>query len=209
MELFVTNHYLFLLDKDARINKGDYYLYRETDIFKCEMDVCYDTQKDVEYAKGMGWRILAYFPLKESVKSLDLTLLPDPFIIKDEIKDLAHNCDVEEQYLPKSATFYYGFLKGYKAAKAKQFSIEDMYRMLDVCKDAAMEFKNTTLMELKGRDLVEELLKPKLPDLFVPNLVFNDKGITVPQISLNSENREVMVGNYYFKDTVDSYHNRN
>jgi hypothetical protein len=67
-----------------------------------------------------GWTPIIAHTNIPSLKDSGLPLIHIP----NKLHQLARECEVDENYQPKNATFYYGFIKGYKAAGG--FSEDDM-----------------------------------------------------------------------------------
>ena len=149
MKILNNGIYLLLIDEKAEIQKGGYAYqvnYEQTNIqvIKIESDFQEKMAND-KNGSFTKYKIIAYRKLNEEAKELDLPLLP-PFedMNYDEL-EIKYYQELEERRLvainfkgqvvgrhPDNLSSHEihakvsGFIEGYKAAKSKQFSLEDI-----------------------------------------------------------------------------------
>lgn len=213
MKLIQTKDYLLLINTEAEIKEGDIAIH--------DFGMGYDLEIpcDVDNLKSNTRKlVVAYYPLTEEAKELDLPLLPNPFENETHIKELA-----QQSWGNVHRTGVLGFIEGYKAAQSdKQFSLEDMIKAFNTGK------KHIYKCEANGKDkkcycrndndcnqrsymtaeeYVQSLSTQQLPKEFEPLIEIYDfdHGVgrsCIPRKILktvaNSENKEVLVGTYKY-----------
>lgn len=128
--------------------------------------------------------------LMEVFKRVDVKQLAErqyPISIFNQINDTITNREA----------FIKGYLKYQQDNKDKRFTLEDMFNLLDVCKNNVTN--NLNSIELAGRDFIESLSTPKkwkveieMEDVLLPN----EEGIPncfeslIPKLTKNSEGKE-------------------
>lgn len=163
MKLIKTKDYLLLVEKVKDFKNGDW---------NYEIDNCIPIYKfNYDIDSYPGNRILAYYKLNNEAEELDLPLLPDPF--KENINDIVDKLDDElVRYSTEESEYWshwvIGVKDGYKAAKAKQFTLEDVEK----------SFKAGQMFELYDdypnfNTFLESLSTQQLPTEFTPE--YEDK----------------------------------
>lgn len=134
MKLIQTQDYLLLIDEEAEIKEKDYYsnTLGDTEPLVCICNSIGESMDCNKLKKDCN-KIIAYYPLNSEVKELDLPELPNPFeeIDVEKLSEKANGYayygkPLGERYL----AFKEGFIEGYKSAQAKQFSLEDVVRIV-------------------------------------------------------------------------------
>jgi len=178
-KLIQTKDYLLLIDEEAEIKEDDI-VYRDTEIvFKITNELLSYYKEVIPNTVHKIYRCIAYYPLTEETKELDLPLLPNPFECVD-IKKLAHKHYKKYQashnrYSPyeliqRNSGYIVGFEDGYKAAQSdKQFSLEDLKKAIKMAKGLDIKsgvwFKCDTFSE---EEIIQSLSTQKLPVSFEP-----------------------------------------
>lgn len=121
MKLIQTKEYLLLIDEEADIGKGRLFYDLKRDVVA---DTAWTTTNKV--------LIIAYYPLTKEAKKLDLPLLPNPFeevdVEKLALKKLGYENDLD--ITNEAWEDVNTFIRGYKAAQPKQFSLEDVVELV-------------------------------------------------------------------------------
>lgn len=199
MKLINTDEYLLLINKKDEILNNDLAIGSDNKVILC-------TENNRIYIQEHWDKIIAYYPLLEEAKELDLPLLPNPY---DDIKinNLAKQRAIERNWNPNSLEtrrvaneIIESYKEGYKTAREsdKQFTLEDMEAA--VCFGMSLEgfkddkYKLSDDDEFKG--FIKSLQLDKLPKEFYPYLIPNEKGVTSPKIVINSEGKKQICGTY-------------
>lgn len=199
-KLIKTTDYLLLIDEKAEIYLGDYILLINTNphITKCV---------NTEVHALADWRkIIAYYPLTKEAKELDLPLLPNPFETIDykfdrelfnpliaPIVEKIRKVDYS-LFLSIGGELYNVFLKQYKAAQTKQFSLEDIKKAFGEGHDSARKkssYKNNGTYKEDLDKFIQSLITQQLPKEFIPK--FNKNTYVI-----NSEGKNELVGTYKY-----------
>lgn len=161
MKLIKTKDYLLLVDKSAEeIKVGDYFYNESNSEIDISNYVIIPTKWDATY------RMVAYYPLTEEAKELDLPLLPNPFE-EDDIEVLADNY-VNNQF----SNYYFKsalrevFKDGYKIAQTKQYSLEDMKKAI---KYGMYEAEHKSDKEINS--YIQSLSIQQPPKQFIPKYI--------------------------------------
>lgn len=161
MKLVKTKDYLLLIDEEVEIKTGVYILEKESII-----NVFPDYLTDLDECK----KIIAYYPLNSEAKELDLSLLPNPF--KDFIMRIAlekYPPKIYDEYTLEDDNEEYRniWIAGYKAAQAKQFTLDDVKKAIEM---ARMTFPTDKLScdRYSTEHIVQTLSTQQLPKEFVP-----------------------------------------
>lgn len=204
MKLQQTKDYLLLIDEEAEING------KET-LFIFESDTGLVNTINKEYEKNdFDSKIIAYRKLNSEAKELDLPELP-PFEV--DIEKLAcekYNLkkginDYDERYYNSyNVAKAEGFIEGYKAAQSKQFSLEDIERVIE----QTIEFMRNKATEFRDckNIIIQSLSNQKLPKEFIsewtqtPPAIFreNDVPYAILKTITNSEGKKELVGIYRY-----------
>lgn len=189
MRLIQTKDYLLLVDSDGEITRLSYVIGNGVDYIQeavAEVTQELDSGRVIvntttELNKNGLHKIIAYYPIAKEAEELDLPLLPNPF--KKEIdetilfKNLGHECFIQMEKLNPSGGMK-EFIRmavefGYKAAQAKQFSLEDMIAFGKKCfykgfdKSEKDDSNCYTAWREENLGLVQSLTTQQLPKEFV------------------------------------------
>ena len=198
MKLLQTKEYLILIDEEAEIKEGDYYLDGTNSLF---------TPQHNFFAIKSFNKAIGYYPLNSEAKELDLPLLP-PFEEDKYIKDLA-----QQRWGNVHRTGVLGFIEGYRAAQSKQFSLEDMIAFSEyVGSYYANIHKPVIPTEELLNKFIQSLSTQQLPKEFIPIVEYyipwktewteiyqtgKDKIIRLKTIT-NSEGKQEIQGTYKY-----------
>lgn len=195
MKLIQLKKYLLLIDEEAEIKEWDFYYDLKSKPFPIKQSI-ENSHKDFTSSK-----IIAYYPITEEAKELDLPLLP-PFPVVSKI-------DIQGMAIEKYGDNYWSvdrltaFEDGYKAAQSKQ--LELLKRAIQLASDAEN-------IEEVTEEIIQSLSTQQLPKNFVPEYedVFNktdscsilDNNYHTHSKKLktitNSVGKEVLVGEYKY-----------
>jgi hypothetical protein len=183
MKLLKTDMYLLLIDEEAEIIVGDYFLNPNFTLRECE-NLNITKYGNIQDKHEHSWRlsmckgkVIGYYPLTKEAKELDLPLLPSfgevdinrlaesfyrefPNNPKDK-PDWTYNRDIHVHKKRKA------FIDGYKAAQSKQFSLEDMKRAFEQGHKVGVylaDYKH----EEKWEEFIQSLSTQRLPKSFNP-----------------------------------------
>lgn len=197
--LIQVKDYLLLIDEEAEIN-GKETLY----IF--ESDTGLVNTIDKEYKKNeFDSKIIAYYPLNSEAKELGLPVLP-PFeeINIEELSEKIRNKKYHNDTL-QYPDYNIGFEDGYKAAQAKQFSLEDIENAFYMGWIMRGEGNN---FPIEKRNYIQSLSTQQLPNEFIPEYDIETvwrgfdtigwKDIKRFKTITNSEGKEELVGTYKY-----------
>lgn len=165
MKLLQTKEYLCLIDKEAKIKKGDLVAPRGLASYKVKsFDPLFDSS-------SFHYKVIAYFPLTKDSKELDLPLLPNPYNTLEAKKFK----DAQEYALSKNQTNIgcltktkVAWLDGYEAAG--QFNLEDIKKAFEAgwqCKVNNGYKSDGTYYEDESK-LIQSLSTQQLPKEFIP-----------------------------------------
>ena len=216
-KLIQTKDYLLLIDEEAEIKDKEIV----TDSYGNVRSFA-----DLSFL-GLGYdittihKVVAYHPLTEEAKELDLPLLP-PFEEVD-VEKLAlktyHIDSVETLDLPpfeNTKNSVEGFIEGYKAAQSKQFSLEDMQKAFEAgeykghCEKGRNERSSYESRNYNTfKEFIQSLSTQQLPKEFEPIMYpkytqydgFEEDDeipVMTPMTSTNSEGKEELVGTYKY-----------
>ena len=210
IKLIKTDLYLLLIDEEAEICQMDLYL---------DVDCGAVTRATLTSDQYEGCKkVIAYYPLTDEAKELDLPLLPNPFEEID-IEDLSEKANgyayygkpLGEKYL----AFKEGFIEGYKAAQSKQFSLEDMLAFGKKCfykgfdKSENDDANSFTAWREECSELIQSLSTQRLPKEFIPEYDLMNEGYNKPEdypyqeckvlkTITNSKGKQELVGTYKY-----------
>lgn len=193
LTLKYAKDYLFLIDKEAEIYQMDLYL---------DVDYYTVTRATLSSDQYEGCKkIIAYYPLTEEAKKLDLPLLPNPFK-EINIEDLSEKADdyacygrpLGEKYL----AFKKGFIEGYKTAQSEQFSLEDLKKAFSYYAFTSISNRpyNNVELEREFNQFIQSLSTQRLPKEFIPEYINTN--------SYGSETNGYNSGNFIFKTITNS-----
>lgn len=176
MKLVHTRDYLFLIDTEEPIRKGDYFtveLFLSGDNFLKYED---GDEVDPNTLKEYGYyKIVAYYPLVDDAKQFHLPLLPNPFI-DDQDLALKYADEIDTNIDDYSRGRWYGRLEGYNAAQEdlseKKYTLEDIRDSIaeGYNKGRYIESKNIQPEDDIFEDFIKSLTEPKLPTEFIPQI---------------------------------------
>ena len=200
MNIIKTKDYLLLINKEAEIKKGDWYIDSDNRIVRSLGN---------EYQ--MYGIIISYYPLTKEAKEFDLPLLPN-WNKNVDVEELAKdfywkqtNNIIMENSRPDVII---GFVAGYGTAQSgKQFSLEDMKKCFVA--GALTDLFNTwnipkkIYAREKAEQYIQSLSTQQLPKEFIPKYKTLLEGGLVNPIEviryctiMNSEGKEELVGDY-------------
>lgn len=218
IKLIKTDLYLLLIDEEAGIDINNYIVAEDlSGIAKVKeyekghilaIAIFQNIELGISYHQTSDWnKIIAYYPLTEGAKELDLPLLPNPFE-EINIEDLSEKANgyayygkpLGEKYL----AFKEGFIEGYKAASKGQFSLEDIKKAIEM---ARMTFPTDKLScdRHSTEHIIQSLSTQKLPSEFIPEYeeIIVDKLVPKMPIDIiktitNSEGKQELIGTYKY-----------
>lgn len=127
MKLFNIDKYLLLIDENGKIkDRGICLCY---DKLTKEPHLDYFYEEDWDYYVYKPSCILAYYPLLEDAKELDLPLLPNPFEAYN--KEMALRAYPIDQF---EDDFDYRFRLGFEAGFKDKFTLEDIKRAISMAR---------------------------------------------------------------------------
>lgn len=195
--------YLLLIDKEAEIFQTDFYLDVDCDA------VARATLTSDQY-DGCK-KIIAYYPLTEGVKELDLPLLPNPFEEEPLMKQASKLRELRGYHKDNHYSFCGGFIEGYKAAQSKQFSLEDMYRVAIAVANKVSRPEYGEIININEivDTYIQSLFTQRLPKEFIPEYDLMNKGYNKPEdypyqeckvlkTITNSKSKQELVGIYKY-----------
>ena len=194
MKLFNIDKYLLLIDENGKIkDRGICLCY---DKLTKEPHLDYFYEEDWDYYVYKPSCILAYYPLLEDAKELDLPLLPNPFEAYN--KKMALEAYPIDQFEDE---FDYRFRLGFEEGFRDTFTLEDIKKSFRAGEKLEYwKWKNNKETPVDKPLFEEEFIKSlqldKLPKEFYPYLIPNEKGVTSPKIVINSESKKQICGTY-------------
>lgn len=212
MKLQQTKDYLLLIDEEAEIKENTWY---ENNGILFLSDNEYDEGNNPNNSNpkvtDFNNSIIAYYPLNSEVKELDLPLLPNPFEV--DVEELSEKANgyayygkpLGEKYL----AFKEGFIKGYKTAQPKQYSLEDILKFRKVLEEGALTNMSCASAIVEFDKFIQSLSTQQLPSEFIPE--YENKCWCLKPMSggcfectkvlktiTNSEGKEELVGTYRY-----------
>lgn len=187
-KLIQTKDYLLLIDEKAEIKEGKTFITKENIVHSC-------------YGWNYGDRVVvAYYPLTDEAKELDLPLLPNPFNKQiDEVthlKNLGHECFIQMKKLNPSGGMK-EFIRmavefGYKAAQSKgQYSLEDIKKAFNAGYDLntweQLGIPNEERDYLNEHEFIQSLSTQQLPKEFAPEYEYQTREGDWKEVLLPSE----------------------
>ena len=117
--------------------------------------------------------IIGHLPLSDGEMLDGVLLLPELVTSNQaEINKAARACEVDINYEPKNATFYYGFIKGYKAATSNGiFTLDDMMASFEAGETKSEKMNNFRIDYETFDEFMESRFRSKLPIDFEPEYV--------------------------------------
>lgn len=222
MKLVKNDLYLLFIDEEAEIKPKDVFLTDNKYIITCNNNIS-DTFINGNFYRSKCAKIIAYRKLNEEAKELDLPLLPNPFNKQiDEVthlKNLGNECFIKMKELNPSGGIK-EFIRmavefGYKAAQAKQFTLEDIKKAIEMSrsfKPMTIEGNFSSGGYYSTEEIIQSLSTQQLPKEFIPETYCNygddcpSKGaydkqhlcdIRIKTI-INSEGKQELVGTYKY-----------
>jgi len=173
-KLYIVDKVLFLVDKDAKIERGEYFLRAESEIVKCEKYHLDYAEK--ENQRNLSWyKIIAYLNYNSDILFLEnipaLPLLDTDEKIKFEI---------ETSSIKKDELYLEGFKDGYFLGKSsqKRFTITDVKLALEKAQETTVV--RNSYREIMGsrpiytpEEILNDMLKQKYPVDFKVELLEN------------------------------------
>lgn len=201
MKLQQTKDYLLLIDEEVEIKDGDICIDSAGVIFKHENHL----------PISIGQRkITAYRPLTKEAKELDLPLLPNPF----EVDDFQQSYKVVYDYVSdgiRNYAAYVELLKLKKIAQSKQFSLEDVVRIVHLWDNHINIHEEDKGCIKEIEKFIQSLSTQKLPSEFTPEYEYVESvddlwefqdDDSLPKRKLktitNSEGKQELVGIYKY-----------
>lgn len=186
--------------------EGSIHIYNQfgTNESKCDKE---------RYPEAYWGKIVAYYALKEA-KKLDLPLLPNPFeeLDLEELSNLFienDNNTPDILFIKKQA-----FIEGYKAAQAKQFSLEEMNIAIEMAREGNFSnYEHFGYVDWDNTEdkIIQSLSTQQLPKEFIPEYEkycstgrkcdskgSNCKSAILKPKTTNSEGKETIVGTYKY-----------
>lgn len=221
MKLIHTKDYLLLIDEEADININNYIVAKDlSGIAKIKEykkghilanDISQNIELGISYHQTSDWnKIIAYRPLTEGAKELDLPLLP-PFKEDEFLKYYQIVFDYVNSGI-RNFKAMMGLLKLREIAQSKQFSLEDIEQVIKLTLEDAKKsviWSEEYYKHLSNR-VIQSLSTQQLPKEFTPEYkdeyISNGKIVkSLPISSLrelktitNSEGKQELVGTYKY-----------
>lgn len=219
MKLVETKEYLLLIDEEAEIEYDNL-------VYNTDVKVFYNISiQALPVVNPANVKPIAYYPLTKEAKALDLPLLPNPFEEVD-IEKLAENHvwePIDDNEVPSKESF----IKGYKAAQPKRFSLENMKKAIEMAREnkpfiyheeRELPVQLGEFQKYSDEEIIQALSTQQLPKSFEPEYEYYDachcnsigykadpKGCAERnhcEIGLktitNSEGKETIVGTYKY-----------
>lgn len=177
-KLIQTEKYLLLIDEEAEIKENEWCFLKENHYVNGGVGK-YNTAKAIGYGihnTGFFGKIIAYYPLTEEAKELDLPLLPNPF----------KEVDIEQKMfdaIQKARgndfkTFYKLAAKNCAeiAEQSKQFSLEDVKKAIEMAREYEfIQFGGgDTESKYTEEEIIQSLSTQQLPKFFIPEVYQNE-----------------------------------
>jgi len=162
-KLIKTDLYLLLIDEEAEINKIG------TLIYENDTNLINITGVDYE-PQGLYSKIIAYYPLSEEAKELNLPLLPNPFEEEPLMKQASKLRELRGYHKDNHYSFCGGFIEGYRAAQSKQFSLEDMKRAIEMAREmdcSNYDYYGYCEKTYTEEEIIQSLSTQRLPKEFI------------------------------------------
>lgn len=204
MKLLTTKGYLLLIDEEVEIKKGDAVVYSYEIEEPCDKD---------NLKSNTRYKIIAYYPLSSEAKELDLPLLPDFDRETINVESIAKKWFLINSYnqdgmiLSNRANSDYItnknlFIEGYKAAQAKQFSLEDVVELVQSLTSTPSYISKESAIH-QVENYLQSLSTQQLPKEFVPEYKEVTCGCdsiphNVIRTITNSEGKKELVGTYKY-----------
>lgn len=173
MELINNKDYLLLINEEETINKGD--LCYSADLMdESELHICVIPDN----CKNLCNKVIAYYPIIETAKELNLPLLPNPFKsidIWEKGKESYQKFKSLNGDHYHSNSYLNGFNEAYTSIESKQFSLDDVKKLFKDyfkwCIEGNATLINTALMDVNINrffDIFESQIQNQLPKEFIP-----------------------------------------
>lgn len=205
LKLKHTKQYLLLIDEKAKLKDGDFHL---EDGFI--INIFPDHLTDIGECK----KILAYLPLNSEATELPLPLLPPIDDVVQLTKEYSKNkssSDVFREAHEKD------FIEGYKAAKAKQFTLDDVKKAIEMARETYWDIDNRGFSsntegdwsyKYSEEEIIQSLSTQQSPSDFIPEYIKerkpntdvngDDAWIESLKIITNSEGKQEIMGTYKY-----------
>ena len=171
--------YLLFIDEEAEIKGTVCLCYNSIKNTWNEDIILYQgTMPDYHF---IGFqKIIAYYPLTEEAKELDLPILP-PFEkeIEEDVNIKAEkyawrvqndfSVSIPANELVKSSKR--DFIAGYKAAQSKQFSLDDMKKAIEMAQQESWDEGEYLGLEYEPEQIIQSLSTQHLPKEFIPEYI--------------------------------------
>ena len=176
MRLIETKSYLLLIDEKAKIKGTPCLCYNSIkNTWNGDVILCQGSMPEYHY-KGFQ-KIVTYYPLTKGAKELDLPLLPNPFEDKNETSQEGFDEQLWENYrkpLNRSMSHLEreAFIKGYKAAQSKPFTLENVKKAIKMARSGSnglVTLKNFLTPDYSEEEIIQSLSTQQLPKEFIPN----------------------------------------
>lgn len=202
LKLTHTKDYLLLIDSEAKIKEGDYFLNI------VQKEIYHNHIKNYNTNKYYLKLIIGYYLLREGVEELNLPLLPSPFEDNNEKTSDNFNEQLWENYRKSlnrqmSQLEREAFVAGYKAAQYKQglYSLEDIKKAIEMAREGSYfegydgfsseyEFKKTE------QEIIQLLSTRQYPKEFIMEEVETNSPIPQFKTIRNIEGKFVIQGTY-------------
>lgn len=202
MRLIQTKDYLLLIDEKAEINFDTDYIHAPDTSLFTGLEIGKIKKADAELAtKRVGMcfiKVIAYYPLTDEAKELDLPWLPNPFEDNFDLKQ-----EIIKWYHSKSGTTLIidpSLNTLVDKAQSKQFSLEDMK---DILEEGLNWFDGGRDKEIRDSETwfnhyIQSLSNKQLPKFFIPEENYGDGALIKYKTIINSEGKEELVGAYKY-----------
>lgn len=209
MKLIPTKEYLLLVDEKVEIKYN-------TIIFESDTCLINIVGKDYIHNKT-DFKIIAYYPLTEEAKELDLPLLPNPFeeeidmisLLDKDIPSCWSSYGKGDGTMSQPEDYNRGhrdsWIKGYRAAaQSKQFSLEDMKKAHTLgIYYANAGFPRNKQYEIEFQQLLstQQLPKEFIPEYLAGLVGSNEIWAEYPKelkTVINSDGKQCLVGTYKY-----------
>ncbi len=186
MKLVKTDLYLLLINEEAEIKEGVYYLTHLGNVYK-ETSRPFEEDEEVERFtnRSLYKPILAYYPLTKEAKKLDLPLLPNPFkkevdesFIKEYVQELIDCKSVRESERTWISAICHQAVS--KATQSKgQYSLEDINKAIEFAFNAGRRLERKAVSPdfsfvIYREELIQSLSTRQLPKEFISEYEYKE-----------------------------------
>lgn len=201
MKLITTNDYLLLVDEEGEIKTNLWSHLKVGDSYYSKIrDEVTELQPKEKGYDPSGFILIAYRPLTDEAKELDLPWLP-PF--KED--EFSKYYQIVFDYVNSGIRNFGAMMGLYKLkeiAQSKQFSLEDVKKAIDMARETYLEADpeggNEEWVGYTEEQIIQSLSNQKLPSEFIPEENYGDGALTKYKTIKNSEGKEEIKGKYVY-----------